>query len=790
MHDKPDTDIATCKLTLTVFRDETGSERKEIEFTLSQWQEHILSRSADNKDQLRWLKGAIFGSKRSENGSLRTNTNVKLITAPVVEYDGPRNGVEKPITFDEAIAIIEKARLRAVVYTSPSHKAAEPRWRIIFPSSHHESNPVVRHEALVAMVNGLFNGQLAPESFTLSQCYYYGRVGDNPDHRVEIIDGDFLNLRDDLFAGRIYRDGGAMPRAERSQPKSKVRKGGDPNVWEKYADDMRGPADKDEVRFALHQISSDNYLVWMAVGASLADEFGEEEGFELWDPWSQTSDKYLRDQLRDQSRRQDEPPFIEKKWGDFAEMTEYGIGTVFHLATEANPDWREQYRQLRREKEDEFLTADHAAAANSNGAAGTDSDATTEHETVNDDASEQSKISAKPPKIKATPFQWIDPTKIPLRQWLYKPFYIRQFVSLTVSTGGVGKSSHLIVEALAMVSGKDLLNVSTDGELLRVWYWNGEDPTDELQRRFAAAIKHFQLTSDDIGDRLFLDSGRKMRIVLAEENKGDIKINMDVIEDIVRTLEENKIDVLIIDPHIAAHRVSENDNTAIERVAKAWGYIAEVANCAVMLAHHTRKTLNGSNVLVDDGRGASALRDAVRAARALNTMTKEEAEKIEIDPSQRGLYFRSDNGKANLTPPAERADWFKLVSVDLENNIAPGIPGDEIGVVTAWEYPTPAEVSVGIADLKRMQEVVTAGGPWRRNRQAKSWIGNAIAQAFNRDTAVKQHRQWIEKHLALWLQSGLLKVDSRPDPTVRNRAAVEFVIAGRLPTASDTEEAF
>jgi len=114
------------------------------------------------------------------------------------------------------------------------------------------------------------------------------------------------------------------------------------------------------------------------------------------------------------------------------------------------------------------------------------------------------------------------------------------------------------------------------------------------------------------------------------------------------------------------HRIAsrENDNTAIERVAKAWGYIAEIADCAIMLAHHTRKTINGSNVLVDDGRGASALRDAVRAARALNTMTKEEAQGADIDPSQRGFYFRSDNGKANLTPPAERADWFKLVSVD------------------------------------------------------------------------------------------------------------------------------
>jgi hypothetical protein len=789
---RTNSDLDTRKLTLTIFSDETGSVKKEIEFTLPKWQEHIRIRSADDKDQLRWLKGIIFGNKRSKKNSFRTNKNAQLITAIVVEYDGPRNGVEKAITFDEAKAIIEKARLRALFYTSPSHKEGVPRWRVVFPLSRHEGNPKARHEALVAMVNGLFTGQLAPESFTLSQSYYYGKVGDNPDHRVEIVDGDFLNIRDDLFAGRIYKDGGALPRAEQSQSKSKSKRA-DPDVWETFADSMYEPADKAEVKFALGKISSDHYPVWMAVGAGIADEFGA-EGFELFDPWSMKSEKYNKDECKE-------------KYADFAAMTDYGIGTVFHLATEADPDWREQWRRLRREKEDELFdsTADRAAAAanhdnvNGNGAAPTDDDATTEHETdgVNEqseatnDAPEQPKTSAKPPKIKATPFEWIDPSQIPLRQWLYKPYYIRQFVSLTVSTGGVGKSSQLIAEALAMVSGKELLNVSTDGELLRVWYWNGEDPTDELQRRFAAAIKHFKLTADDIGNRLFLDSGRKMRIVLAEENKGDIKINMEVIEDIVRTLRENKIDVLIIDPHIASHRVSENDNTAIERVAKAWGYIAEIANCAIMLAHHTRKTINGSNVLVEDGRGASALRDAVRAARALNNMTREEAQEIDIDPSQRGFYFRSDNGKANLTPPAERADWFKLVSVDLENNIVPGIPGDEIGVVTAWEYPTADEVGVSVADIKHAQEVIATGGPWRRDQRTKErWIGNAIAYAFNRDVTVKHNKQWVEKHIQSWLLKGLLVVEKRPDPTVKNREPVGFVVVGRSPTAADADEVF
>ena len=60
---------------------------------------------------------------------------------------------------------------------------------------------------LLARLNGILDGVLAPESFTLSQAYYYGSVDNNPNHRVEVLDGDFINLRDDLIAGAIFKDG-------------------------------------------------------------------------------------------------------------------------------------------------------------------------------------------------------------------------------------------------------------------------------------------------------------------------------------------------------------------------------------------------------------------------------------------------------------------------------------------------------------------------------------------------------------------------------------------------------
>ena len=49
------------------------------------------------------------------------------------------------------------------------------------------------------------SGRIDPVSFTLSQSYYYGSVNSNPDHRVEALDGDFIDLRLDLLSAAVGR---------------------------------------------------------------------------------------------------------------------------------------------------------------------------------------------------------------------------------------------------------------------------------------------------------------------------------------------------------------------------------------------------------------------------------------------------------------------------------------------------------------------------------------------------------------------------------------------------------
>ncbi len=66
-----------------------------------------------------------------------------------------------------------------------------------------------------------------------------------------------------------------------------------------------------------------------------------------------------------------------------------------------------------------------------------------EHFDAEDTETEQPLVPApeKPPVLVATPFNWIDPRTLPRREFAYGNHLIRKYVSVTVSPGGLGKTS-------------------------------------------------------------------------------------------------------------------------------------------------------------------------------------------------------------------------------------------------------------------------------------------------------------------------------------------------------------
>lgn len=203
------------------------------------------------------------------------------------------------------------------------------------------------------------------------------------------------------------------------------------------------------------------------------------------------------------------------------------------------------------------------------------------------DAPKPGPVAKRP--FAASSFTLSDPAKIPPRAFVYGRHLIRKQVSVTVAPGGLGKSSLTLVEAMAMATGRPLVGQSVNAPL-RVWLWNLEDPREELDRRAAAIAQHFGITNECIGGRLFMDTGREQELCTAVvTGKDGAVLQEPVIDRLIDELNSKRIDVLIVDPFISSHQVSENDNPAMDMVAKAWARVADHANAAISLVHHTRK---------------------------------------------------------------------------------------------------------------------------------------------------------------------------------------------------------
>lgn len=374
----------------------------------------------------------------------------------------------------------------------------------------------------------------------------------------------------------------------------------------------------------------------------------------------------------------------------------------------------------------------------------------------------------EPVTIRATPFVWRAEADLPPRKWLYGKHLLRKFLSVDVAAGGVGKSSLKIGEALAMASGRDIYGQTLHEGPLRVWLYNLEDPAEETERRLHATAKRFNITPDELDGRLYVDSGRDQRCVIAEETPNGARIAKPVVEALIDEILAREIDVLSVDPFVSSHTVSENDNMAIDLVAKEWARIADICNCSINLVHHVRKQ-NGAEANADSARGASALVGAARSVMVFNRMIKEEGDKLGIAENELRFYFRVDNDKANLAPPGATA-WYRMNNVDLDN-------GDAVGVACPWQ-PRDLFEGVTTSHLMRVQKAVGAG-EWRENAQAKAWVGYAVAEAMIMDADDEKDRKRIVAMLKEWIKNGVLEVVEGED---EKRMKRKFVVVGKWVT--------
>lgn len=370
--------------------------------------------------------------------------------------------------------------------------------------------------------------------------------------------------------------------------------------------------------------------------------------------------------------------------------------------------------------------------------------------------------------IRATPYVWRDASLLPRQQFLYGFELQRGHVSALVAPGAAGKSTYLMARALCMATGIRRFKQQVWNGPHRVWLWNLEDKRVHLERMLQAFCMHHGIKEADLGDRLFLDSavrnadgeGDYVPQVLklaTEDRSSGVVIQRPHAQALISELRARAIDHLDVDPFVSSHGVSENDNNAIDLVAKEWAYIAAEANCSISLAHHIKK-IEGREATALDARGATALINAARSVLVINRMDAEQADACGIAHNERKFYFNMVDGKSNRAPPARSADWFKLVGQGL-GNADVGCPGPEDNVAAVERFIPPDAFGGLSKDMLRYVMAQIEGNPsqCREHIASPQWVGRVVADALSLSIDLPADKNKVQLFVRTWLQNGLLR---------------------------------
>ncbi|MBP0116277.1 AAA family ATPase, partial [Bradyrhizobium vignae] len=345
------------------------------------------------------------------------------------------------------------------------------------------------------------------------------------------------------------------------------------------------------------------------------------------------------------------------------------------------------------------------------------------------------------PLIAASEFVPQDPSLIPVRETLHGGHYNRRFLSATFGVGGGGKSALAIAESISMATGIAILG-SQPAKALRVWYFNLEDPPDELQRRFIAAAKHHGIDQQKLAENLFVDSGRNQELIIVKKQGRETVVVNVLMDALIDEARRQGIDVLILDPAVSIHQVDENSNNEVQVVASQLTRVAQEANLALEVVHHVNKSSGDgkAEVTAESGRGAGALKDKARAVRAINSMSEKEAKKAGIDPKDRFSYFRVTSAKSNMAKRSGHPDWYRIVSVDLGNGTK-WSAGDSVGVVEKWKWPSETDTSDDITaeELEEIKRQISLGAHGD-NHQAKDWAGLVFSNVLGLDAKADKRK--------------------------------------------------
>lgn len=349
------------------------------------------------------------------------------------------------------------------------------------------------------------------------------------------------------------------------------------------------------------------------------------------------------------------------------------------------------------------------------------------------------------------PWQMLDPTTIPQIGFVYSDAYAVGYVTVTFAAPKTGKSLLGIAEAIDATTGRGFLT-GRAAEPQAVLYFNAEDDQDVLNARVMAVLKQNDIPQEEIAGRFFavsgIGEGRSLVLIRGEKNE----VNEPAFEFLADTITRNRITLAIFDP-LQDLSESPETNEAFRALGKRLRKLANEANVAIGIIHHTRKPSAGVQPTLDDGRGGGALRGLARFNRLLVPMTETEGDQAGVEDFRQ--FFRIGEMESNLAPPSsDRNRWFQKKGVDIGN-------GAQYPTIQPWEWPD-AFVGVKFDDTRRVRAAIAKlerdGTPARESSQAKEWAGYVVADLLGLDLRKTADKARVKAMLRKWIETGVLAV--------------------------------
>lgn len=522
-----------------------------------------------SKDKCPWIKMATFGDKRTDKGSLRHNANVLAITGIEGDYDGEK------VTMVAAQEMLERHGIKGVLYPSPSSTPEKPRWRAICPSS--KPHLPEERSRFVARLNGALGGILAPESFTLSQGYFFGATPTN-NYYVQITfgdpdDGQYIDKLDQLDKIAIGKS-----RIETKEHTPVVL---DAIVPDETIEDLRD---------ALKFMPSDDRGQWVRMGHALKT-LGD-AGYPLWIEWSEKSSKF-------------DAQDAENKWEGFDPIAT-GFQAVFSEAQ------RQGWQNPR-------LHIDSAADP-----------CDFQDEIESESRSERKKPVGGDPDPVAVLEQNIIALSANDSPFDVLPHYVERWipqneVTLLAGHGGSGKSYVALSIAVHVALGLTFGSLATIRS--NVLFFSGEDGARVLQQRLAKLCRALEIDLAQLEGKLHLLDASDIDPALHRERR-DVVAGRPVIvtktpllDGLATLVEKLQVGLIVIDNASDTYDDDEIKRVRVRAFVRSLrSNIARPNRAVLLLAHVNKASANaGRNAGTEDYSGSTAWHNSVRSRLSLTT---------------------------------------------------------------------------------------------------------------------------------------------------------------------------